>query len=201
KAAVLKNRVRQYFQSGKDFDAKTQALVAEIADVDWVETESEIDALLLESEMVRSYMPRYNLLLRDDKSQSVIRIDMKSEWPTVSFTRNPLDDDASYYGPYYSGYAVKKALRYLRKVYPYYTKPPKPGSRPDLDAHIGLSPRNMSSQQYKANLKKLISYIKGNRRVLVRELEADMRRAAKSQDFEAAAAYRNKLQYLTELQR
>src|SRR5690606_10645931 len=69
------------------------------------------------------------------------------------------------------------------------------------DAHIGLSPRNMSSQQYKANLKKLISYIKGNRRVLVRELEADMRRAAKSQDFEAAAAYRNKLQYLTELQR
>lgn len=201
KAAVLKNRVRQYFQSGKDFDAKTQALVAEIADVDWVETESEIDALFLESEMVKRYMPRYNILLRDDKSQTFIRIDMKSEWPTVSFTRNPLDDDASYYGPYYSGYAVKKALRYLRKVYPYYTKPPKPGSRPDLDAHIGLSPRNMSSQQYKANLKKLISYIKGNRRVLVRELEADMRRAAKSQDFEAAAAYRNKLQYLTELQR
>ena len=69
KAAVLKNRVRQYFQSSKDFDAKTRALVAEIYDTDWIETESEIDALFLESEMIKRYMPRYNILLRDDKSQ------------------------------------------------------------------------------------------------------------------------------------
>jgi len=68
KAAVLKNRVRQYFQSTRDMDVKTRALVAEIHDTDWTETESEIDALFLESEMVKRYMPRYNILLRDDKS-------------------------------------------------------------------------------------------------------------------------------------
>lgn len=201
KAAVLRNRVRQYFQNSRDFDLKTSALIAEIANVDWVETESEIDALFLESEMVKRYMPRYNILLRDDKSQTFVRIDMKSEWPYVSFTRNPIDDGADYYGPYYNGHAVKKALRYLRKVYPYYTKPPKLDARPDLDAHIGLAPHNMTAQEYKANLKKLVSYIKGNRKELVRELEKDMKLAAKLQDFELAAALRNKLRYLTELQR
>lgn len=92
KAAILKNRVRQYFQSKADMDVKTRALVAEINDTDWIETESEMDALFLESEMVKRYMPRYNILLRDDKSQTFVRIDMKSEWPTVTFTRNPADD-------------------------------------------------------------------------------------------------------------
>ena len=94
KAAVLKNRVRQYFQSQRDMDIKTRALVAEIEDTDWTETESEIDALFLESEMVKRYMPRFNILLRDDKSQMYVRIDMKSEWPCVVFTRNPADDGA-----------------------------------------------------------------------------------------------------------
>jgi len=99
KAAILKNRVRQYFQSQRDMDVKTRALVAEIEDTDWTETESEIDALFLESEMVKRYMPRFNILLRDDKSQMYVRIDMKSEWPHVSFTRNPADDRADYYAP------------------------------------------------------------------------------------------------------
>src|SRR3989344_2698898 len=163
KAAVLKNRVRQYFQSKKDFDLKTLAMVNEIHDTDWIETESEIDALFLESEMVKRYMPRYNILLRDDKSQTFVRIDMKSEWPHVSFTRNPSDDGAEYFGPFYSGFAVKKALRYLRKIFPYYTKvPEKITSR--LDEDLGLSPkRSEGSEAYKQNLRKLISYIKGNR--------------------------------------
>lgn len=201
KAAVLKNRVRQYFQSKKDFDAKTLALVAEIADTDWVETESEVDALFLESEMVKRYMPRWNILLRDDKSHDYIRIDMKSVWPHVTFTRNPADDDAMYFGPYYSGYAIKKAMRYLRRVFPYYTKPPKPGQA-DLDVHLGLSPgAGMTSAEYKNNLKKLIAYITGGRKAIVRELEHDMRQAAKNQQFELAAIYRNRLGYLRELQR
>lgn len=201
KAAVLKNRVRQYFQASRDMDVKTQALVAEIHDTDWVETESEIDALFLESEMVKRYMPRYNILLRDDKSQSYVRIDMKSERPHVSFTRNPTDDGADYYGPFYNGYALKKALRYLRKTFPYYTKSPKEGQRPSLDAHIGLEPLGMTSDEYKAELRKLISYIKGNRVQLVRELERDMKTAAGLHDFEKAAALRNRLQNLQELQR
>lgn len=201
KAAVLRNRVRQYFQDSRDKDVKTQALVAEIIDTDWVETESEIDALFLESEMVKRYMPRYNILLRDDKSQMFVRIDMKSEWPTVSFTRNPADDNADYYGPFYNSYALKKALRYLRKVFPYFTREPKPGhSR--LDEDLGLSPRrDEGSEAYKANLRKLVSYIKGNRVHLAREIEQEMKTAAGLHEFERAAQLRNKLGHMKELQR
>lgn len=202
KAAVLRNRVRQYFQSQRDMDIKTRALVAEIDDTDWIETESEIDALFLESEMVKRYMPRFNILLRDDKSQMYVRIDMKSEWPYLCFTRNPADDGAEYFGPYYNGFAIKKALRYLRRVFPYYTKPRKEGQREDLDTHIGLSPRSgMTSEEYKATLRKLIRYFEGGRKTLAKEIEKDMHQAAKEQDFETAARLRNRLNDLRELQR
>lgn len=201
KAAVLKNRVRQYFQSSRTFDVKTLALVREIHDTDWIETESEIDALFLESEMVKRYMPRYNILLRDDKSQLFVRIDMKSDWPYVCFTRNPSDDGAEYFGPFYNGYALKKAIRHLRQVYPHFTKlPAKQTSR--LDEDLGLSPkRSDSPEAYKQNLKKLISYIKGNRVALMNELETAMKQAAKSHEFEKAAEYRNKYNAMRELQR
>lgn len=202
KAAVLKNRVRQYFQSQRDMDVKTRALVAEIEDTDWAETESEIDALFLESEMVKRYKPRFNILLRDDKSQIYVRVDMKNEWPCVTFTRNPADDGADYYGPYYNGLAVKKALRYLRRVFPYYTKPPKDGARPDLDMHIGLSPApGTTSDEYKATLRKLIRYFEGGRKELAKEIEKEMQAAAKRHDFEVAAKLRNRLRDLNELQR
>lgn len=199
KAAVLKNRVRQYFQNSRDMDAKTRALVSEIFTTDWIETESEIDALFLESEMVKRYMPRYNILLRDDKSQLFVRIDMKNEFPYVCFTRNPADDGAEYFGPYFNGYAVKKALRYLRKTFPYYTKSPKENDRPDLDAHLGLSPHGLSSDEYKKVLKNLIRYLKGERVAIVRELERDMKTAAGLHDFETAAKLRNRITNLREL--
>ena len=201
KAAVLKNRVRQYFQSTRDMDVKTRALVAEIHDTDWIETESELDALFLESEMVKRYMPRFNILLRDDKSQTFIRIDMKSDWPYVCFTRNPSDDGADYFGPYYNAFAIKKAMRYLRKVFPHYTKPLKENSRADLDSHIGLSPRpGTTPAEYKNTLRKLIRYIEGGRLAIVRELEKEMHQAAKLHDFENAAALRNKISDLRSLQ-
>ncbi|MDO5343697.1 MAG: excinuclease ABC subunit UvrC [Candidatus Saccharibacteria bacterium] len=201
KAAVLRNRVRQYFQDSRARDNKTMALVAEIADTDWIETESEVDALFLESEMVKRYMPRYNVLLRDDKSQSYVRIDMKSEWPVVSVTRNPADDGAEYYGPFYNGYALKKALRYLRKIFPYLTRERRPGQS-RLDEDLGLSPRvGDGPEAYKANLRKLISYIKGNRKAIAAELERDMKTAAGLHDFEKAASLRNKLRAMQELQR
>lgn len=201
KAAVLKNRVKQYFQSSRNFDIKTLALVQEIYDTDWVETESEIDALFLESEMVKRYMPRYNILLRDDKSQMFVRIDMKNDWPFVCFTRNPSDDGAEYFGPFYNGASLKKAIRHLRKVYPHYTK--QPGKRASrLDEDLGLSPKQADGPElYKQNLRKLISYIKGNRVALMRELESDMKRAAANFEFEKAADLRNKFQAMKELQR
>lgn len=201
KAAVLKNRVRQYFQESRLRDAKTNALVAEIDDTDWIEVESEIDALFLESEMIKRYMPRYNILLRDDKSQMFVRIDMKSEWPIVRFTRDPLDDGAEYFGPFYSGAAIKKALRYLRRVYPYFLKPPDQKNS-KLEVQLGLNPDvRAGSKVYKSDLKKLISYINGNRVALQKEIESDMKRAARQQQFEQAAILRNRLRVMQELQR
>jgi excinuclease ABC subunit C len=108
KAANLRNRVKQYFQKSRVRDPKTDLLVAEIADVDWTELETEVDALFLEAELVKRYLPRYNILLRDDKSQQFVRIDYKSDYPTVSLTRRPIDDGAEYFGPYFNGPAVRK---------------------------------------------------------------------------------------------
>lgn len=201
KAAVLRNRVRQYFQDSRGRDNKTMALVAEIHDTDWIETESEVDALFLESEMIKRYMPRYNVLLRDDKSQTFVRIDMKSQWPVVSFTRNPADDGADYYGPFYNGFALKKALRHLRPIFPYLTRERRPGQS-KLDEDLGLSPKISDGPLvYKANLRTLISYIKGNRKAIAAELERDMKTAAGLHEFERAAQLRNKLRAMQELQR
>ena len=105
KAGVLKNRVRQYFQKSVK-DPKTEALVKEIADTDWIVVDTEMDALFLESEMIKRYKPKWNILLRDDKAVSYVRIDMKSEVPYVSFTRTPMDDKAVYVGPFYGKKAV-----------------------------------------------------------------------------------------------
>ncbi len=201
KAAVLRNRVRQYFQDSRGRDNKTMALVAEIHDTDWIETESEVDALFLESEMIKRYMPRYNVLLRDDKSQTFVRIDMKSQWPVVSLTRNPADDGADYYGPFYNGFALKKALRHLRPIFPYLTRERRPGQS-KLDEDLGLSPKVSDGPlAYKANLRTLISYIKGNRKAIAAELERDMKTAAGRHEFERAAQLRNKLRAMQELQR
>src|SRR6266567_3799455 len=114
KAAVLRNRVRQYFQKSRVRDPKTDALVEEIADTDWMIVDSEIEALFLEAEMIRRYMPRYNILLRDDKSMAYIRIDYDSDFPTVTTTRRPLDDGARYFGPYLSSLSIRQALKVLR---------------------------------------------------------------------------------------
>lgn len=204
KAAVLKNRVRQYFQSSRPFDPKTEALVAEIADVDWITVETELDALFLESEMIKRYKPRYNILLRDDKSQLYIRIPMKEKYPAVSFTRGPLDDGAQYFGPYYNGWAIKKAMKYLRKVFPYSTHSPMP-KRVCLQYHIGLCPgveeEKIPEKEYKASLKKLILYLKGGRHEVVKQIEKEMKQFAKISEFEKAGHARDQLRDLKELQR
>ncbi|MDR0955757.1 MAG: excinuclease ABC subunit UvrC [Candidatus Nomurabacteria bacterium] len=241
KAAVLKNRVRQYFQKNHD-DAKTRALVNEIAMTDWIETDSEIDALFLESEMIKRYRPRYNILLRDDRSQMFVRINWRDPVPFVSFTRRPLDDGAEYFGPFYNGWALKKALRLLRRAFPYYVD-----NRPNenqLDFQLGLTPgvklvsgggtvassapknfflaektflgaapRSATSAEsnckiynnrlklYIKNLHQLASYIKGNRKTVQREIEAEMKAASAARDYETAARLRNQLRDLGELQK
>ena len=197
KAAVLKNRVRQYFQKSRSRDPKTEALVAEIADTDWTEVETELDALFLEAEMVRRYLPRYNILLRDDKSLNYIRVDYDSEYPTVTTTRRPLDDGAKYFGPYISGQSVRIALKYLRRAFPYATRKTPGQNRATLYYHLGLDPGlesgKTSLEDYRANLRKLMSYIQGNRTKIIRDIEREMKTAAKAKDFEHAARSRNQL--------
>lgn len=202
KAAVLKNRVRQYFQSSRSRDPKTEALVREIADIEWVVVESEIDALFLEAELIRRYMPRYNILLRDDKAMSYIRIDYDSDYPTVSTTRRPLDDGARYFGPYSSTTTIRQALKLLRRVFPYATRKIPGQKRATLQYHLGLDPGleegRTSLEDYRANLRRLMAYIEGKRVTIIRELEQEMKAAAKVQDYETAAIKRNQL---TSLQR
>jgi excinuclease ABC subunit C len=197
KAAKLSNRVRQYFQKSRSRDPKTEALVAEIYDVDWMVVESELEALFLEAEMVRRYMPQYNILLRDDKSMVYIRIDYDSDYPTVSTTRRPLDDGAKYYGPYLSALSVRQALKLLRRIFPYATRKVGGQKRASLHYHLGLDPGledgKTTLEDYRANLRKLISVIEGRRRSIEKELEKEIKIYAKNLEFEEAAKKRNQL--------
>lgn len=205
KAAVLRNRVRQYFQSSRYRDPKTEALVEEIADIDWITVDSEIEALFLEAEMIRRYMPKYNILLRDDKAMSYIRITYDSDYPTVTTTRRPLDDGARYFGPYLSTFQIRQALKILRRIFPFATGRPLNQKRASLYYHLGLDPGleegKMSLEDYRACLRKLMAVIEGKRTQVIRELERDMKRAAKAQDFEYAARLRNQVFALQNLHR
>lgn len=202
KAAVLKNRVRQYFHNSSK-DAKTTALVHEIADTDWIVVDTEMDALFLESEMIKRYKPKWNILLRDDKTVSYVRIDMKSPVPYVSFTRTPQDDGATYVGPFYGKVAVEKALRILRKVFPYYDKPYD--GKKTLNTDLGLTPGievgRSTAQEYKKNLRKLRLYLEGGRHKLISELEKQMQAVAREEKFEEAAELKQQLLGLKELQK
>lgn len=205
KAAVLNNRVRQYFQKSRARDPKTEALVAEIADVDWMVVESELEALFLEAEMVRRYMPPYNILLRDDKSMSYIRIDYDSEFPTVTTTRRPLDDGARYFGPYLSVHSVRQALKLLRRIFPFATRRVPGQKRATLHYHLGLDPGleegKTSLEEYRANLRRLMAVIQGKRKNIERELEREMKAFASKSQFEEAARVRNQLFFLRNLSR
>lgn len=202
KAAVLKNRVRQYFQKSRTRDAKTDALVTEIVDTDWMVVESELEALFLEAEMVRRYMPRYNILLRDDKSLSYIRIDYSSDYPTVTTTRRPFDDGARYFGPYLSTASVRQALKLLRRAFPFAVKKSHE-KRASLHYHLGLDPGLESGKttltEYRKNLRRLMAVIEGKRSAIIAELEHDMKRAAKMEQFELAARFRNQVRHLRNL--
>lgn len=200
KASILKNRVRQYFQHSIP-NPKTQALVQEIADIDWITVDTELDALFLESEMIKRYLPKWNILLRDDKNVSYVRINFQDTIPFISFTRNPLDDQATYFGPFYSQTAIKKALRYLRRIFPYYDRPYN--GKKTLNTDLGLTPgieiNKTTPAIYHANLKKLTAYLQGQRPQILKELKHAMQQASKSQNYELAATIRNQLTNLQSL--
>jgi len=203
KAARLRSRVQQYFQKSRIRDPKTDALVAEINDLAWHEVDSEMDALFLESELVKRYMPKFNIELRDDKHYQYVRINFRSSHPTVSIVRRPIDDGADYFGPYMS--SVAQALKLLRKIFPFDYKVSGSSKRASLHVHLGLSPGlesgKTSLEDYRANLKKMASYLRGNRTDLEKQLQKEMSEASKNQDFELAARKRDQLRGLNNLHR
>ena len=203
KAANLRNRIRQYFQNSRTQDLKTKALVNEIVDFDWIVCDIEIDALFFEAELVRRYLPKYNILLRDDKSLNYIRINYSDDHPTVTLTRRPMDDGAKYFGPYTSAVPIKRALTFLRKIFPYSTHQGLVPRRVCLQYQLGLCPgleeNKTSLRDYRKNLRRLIAYLSGDKQKLVKEIEADMNRAANKHDFESAAIFRNQLNDLKSL--
>jgi excinuclease ABC subunit C len=198
KAANLKNRVMSYFQSSKHRDTKTRLLVADIFETDWVTVGSEIEALFLESEMIKRYRPKYNIDLKDDKNFLYIKVSA-DEFPVITYVRRPMDDKAHYYGPFTSADALRRAMKYLRKIFPYVTHASWP-SRGCLQSHLGLCPNPedgaISAVDYRKTIRKLEMYLRGEQTKLIAELEREMQRAAKSHDFETAANRRDELKDL-----
>ncbi|MDB5178484.1 MAG: putative excinuclease subunit domain protein [Patescibacteria group bacterium] len=194
KAAVLKNRVMSYFQN-KHRDPKTRLLVADIADTEWVTVGSEVEALFLESEFIKRYKPKYNIDLKDDKNFLYVKISA-DDFPVVSYVRRPLDDRAHYYGPFTSSDSLRRAMRMLRKVFPYITHANWP-KRGCLQYHLGLCPGPeegaIDAIDYRRGIRKLELYLKGEQTKLMTQLETEMQRAAKKKDFEHAARLRDQL--------
>ncbi len=203
KAAVLKNRVSSYFQKSGSHDPKTQLLVADIRDLDWITVASEVEALFLESEFIKRYKPKYNIELKDDKHWIYVKITTAERFPVVSYVRRPLDDSSTYFGPFTSSDAVRRAMKMLRKVFPYVTHETLP-PRACLQAHLGLCPNPeegaIDSATYKRrNIKNLIMYLSGQKDKLMRQLEREMATAVKRRDYETAAHVRDQLRDLAAL--
>ncbi len=194
KASVLKNRVMSYFQN-KHRDPKTLLLVADIADTEWITVGSEVEALFLESEFIKRYKPKYNIDLKDDKNFIYIKISA-DEFPVVSYVRRPMDDKAHYYGPFTSADALRRAMRMLRKVFPYVTHATWP-KRGCLHYHLGLCPGPeegaITAADYRKSIKRLELYLRGEQTKLMTALVVDMHRAAKKHQFETAAHLRDQL--------
>ncbi len=193
KASMLKRRVSSYFQKTHT-DYKTPLLVNNISDLKWIEASSEIEALFLEAEFIKRHKPLYNVDLKDDKNFIYIKVTTKEDFPRVTIVRRPGDDKARYFGPFVAGYQVRQALRYLRRIFPYFSKPLSSYSS-KLEYQIGVvPPPDISKTEYRSNIRKLMLIFEGKSEYLVNQLEKDMNKLAKAKQYEAAAVLRN--QYL-----
>lgn len=193
KASILRRRVKSYF-SKKHNDYKTPLLVKNIVDVDWIETNSEVEALFLEAEFIKRHKPLYNVRERDDKNFIYVRINMQDEFPTVSLVRRPFDDKARYFGPFINSYGVKQALRYLRKVFPYFVKEKHKYSS-KLEYQIGVLPKpDISKTEYRKQIRKLILVLEGKSTQLIDQIKKDIDKLSKLRKYEDAIELRN--QYL-----
>ena len=204
KAVVLKNRVRQYFRNSKKHP-KVQAMVDNIADFDYIITLNEKDALSLENNLIKKYKPKYNILLKDDKTSPFIKIDLKEEFPTVEVTRKVRKDGAKYFGPFMTGVGVWDIVAVIRSAYGMRTCPKKlkKNGRECLNYHIGLCRApctgRIDKDEYDGIVKNVMAFLSGRDDTAEKLIEDKMRRAAENEQFEQAIFYRDKLEMLKKM--
>ena len=206
KALSLKSRVSSYFQNGRK-DAKTAALVSEIASFDYILTQTEIEALMLEANMIKRYQPHYNILLRDDKHYPYIRIDFNEKFPRVCVTRKVIGDGAKYFGPYIAAHILHDLLDTLNKTFPVrLCKKEITGEkqeRPCLNYELGrcLAPcaGKVSEYDYKRMVGEVADFLAGRYKPLERQLKTDMNEASENMEYEKAATIRDRIDALHRL--
>lgn len=202
KAVNLRNRVRQYFHSANNLTAKTVVLVSHIDSIETIVTDSEMEALILECNLIKTHRPRYNILLKDDKSYPWIRVTVNEEYPRIMMTREYKKDGGKYYGPYTSTTAVKNTIEAILKIYPLKTcnrqiYEGKKTGRPCLNYHIGqcLAPcqGNISREKYNEDIHVVLDILNGKHLELQKILKEKMAVAAANHHYEEAAKYRDQI--------
>ena len=200
KAISLKNRVRSYFHADTGHDAKTRRLVRDIADLEWIVVGSELEALILEMNLIKKHRPKYNIRLKDDKRYPYIKVHWADPFPKVTVTRQMVEDGSRYFGPYTSAWAVYQTLDVLRRIFPFLTCD-RDITGTDLraclyyDIKLCIAPciGAASQAQYRQMISDLIDFLNGHSEPIVARLQREMEKAAEEMRFEKAAAVRDQL--------
>ena len=200
KAEVLKNRVRSYFQSSKNQGPKVRLLVSRIVDLETIVTSSELEALILECNLIKEYRPKYNIRLKDDKSYPFIKVTLKEEYPRIFPTRNVVPDGARYFGPYANVGAMHETLRMIRRLFPLRTCKVLEKRRPCLQYHIGNCPapcgEMIGQEEYRERIQSIVLLLEGRNEKLIKELRRKMDEASEELRFEEATLWRDRLKAL-----
>jgi excinuclease ABC subunit C len=205
KALRLRDRLRQYFTTGYGETARVSELVRKIYDFEFVTTANEVEALVLECNLIKNYRPRFNIRLKDDKNYLYLKLPVKEEFPRVHYSRRVQNDGSLYFGPYTSAQSLRGTVKSIRQLLPFRTCSEdifKQG-KVCLDFHIKRCPgpceRRISGEDYKARIHEVALFMEGRSDVLVRELHERMEGAADKLDFENAARYRDQLQSIEKI--
>jgi excinuclease ABC subunit C len=200
KAISLKNRVRSYFHADASHDNKTRRLVREINLIEWIVVGSELEALILEMNLIKRHRPKYNIRLKDDKRYPYIKIHWGEPYPKVTVTRQMLEDGARYFGPYTSAWAVYQTLDVLRRVFPYLTcdrditgQDKRACLYHDIKLCTAPCIGAISQEGYRQMISDLMSFLEGHSEAIVERLQNEMDRAAEELRFEKAAAVRDQM--------
>jgi len=202
KAKILKNRVRQYFQNSKNHSEKVRAMVKNIAEFEYIVTDSEMEALILECNLIKKYSPRYNIALKDDKFYPFIKITTNEDFPRVYVTRNFAKDGNRYFGPYTNGTAVYEVMGLIKKLFPLRTckKAIVEGGEPTracLNYHINLCKAPcagyISKAEYWEMIDEIINILNGTDTSIIKKLKLEMEKAAEELEFEKAAKIRDRI--------